>query len=149
MASLSDVVIGPAELEDLPVLMNLIHSSNLPLTGFADQIERTLAARQGGKAIGCAALEVRGAAALLRSVAVAASARGQGVGARLVESALALARQHGVGEVYLLTTTAEPFFERLGFRRASREEVPPSIKETGEFQEVCPASATVMMTDQV
>lgn len=148
MNSLPNVEIGPAEPEDLPVLMNLLYISDLPLAGFENQIETMVAARRDGKVVGCAALQECSSAALLRSVAVASLARGQGVGARLVESALALARQRGIEEVYLLTTTAESFFERLGFRRTSRSEVPPSIKKTEEFQELCPESATVMVICQ-
>jgi amino-acid N-acetyltransferase len=83
--------------------------------------------------------------ALLRSVAVDASVRGSGLGLRLTDAALAMARERGAPAVYLLTTTAERFFPRFGFSRVPREHVPATIRESVEFTSACPASAVVMM----
>jgi len=46
--------------------------------------------------------------------------------------------------MYLLTTTAEAFFELLGFRRIERHAAPPEIQRSAEFSSLCPSSATVM-----
>jgi choline dehydrogenase-like flavoprotein len=46
--------------------------------------------------------------------------------------------------VFLLTTTAEGFFPRFGFEQITRDEVPPSVRGSVEFQSACPASAIVM-----
>jgi amino-acid N-acetyltransferase len=43
-----------------------------------------------------------------------------------------------------LTTTAERFFPKFGFEPIDREQVPPSVRESVEFQSACPASAIVM-----
>jgi N-acetylglutamate synthase-like GNAT family acetyltransferase len=40
----------------------------------------------------------------------------------------------GVTEVYLLTMLASPFFEKLGFERIPREQVPPDIGRSREFE---------------
>ena len=55
-----------------------------------------------------------------------------------------LAQSRGVQELCLLTTTAEHFFERLGYQRAEREAAPASIRGTSEFTTLCPASAVFM-----
>jgi amino-acid N-acetyltransferase len=54
------------------------------------------------------------------------------------------ARQAGIQDVYLLTTTAEHYFPRFGFSCVSREEVGAEVRASVEFQEACPSSAVVM-----
>jgi amino-acid N-acetyltransferase len=63
---------------------------------------------------------------------------------RLTEAALKVATDRGSHTAFLLTTTAENFFPKLGFGRISRDEVPASIQASIEFQSACPASAVVM-----
>jgi amino-acid N-acetyltransferase len=72
------------------------------------------------------------------------SVQGQGLGSRLTEAALALARARDQRAVFLLTTTADRFFPRFGFERITREDVPESVRQSIEFQSACPASAVVM-----
>jgi len=93
---------------------------------------------------GVVGLELFGRTALLRSLAVAVPARGCGLGKQLVAEAESYAREQGVEALYLLTTTAERFFDRLGYRRIAREAVPDSIKATPEYAGICPASSAVM-----
>jgi amino-acid N-acetyltransferase len=47
--------------------------------------------------------------------------------------------------MYLLTTTAETFFERRGYRRVDRTEAPQAIQTTVEFASLCPASSAFMI----
>jgi amino-acid N-acetyltransferase len=54
------------------------------------------------------------------------------------------ARSKGVTDLYLLTTTAEGFFERLGYRRVVRENAPEAIRQTKEFSGLCSSSAAFM-----
>ena len=82
--------------------------------------------------------------ALLRSVAVEPSWQGQQLGHQLTGAALDLAATYGANIVFLLTTTAERFFPRFGFEPIGREQVPPSVRVSVEFQSACPASAIVM-----
>jgi amino-acid N-acetyltransferase len=89
-------------------------------------------------------LELYDGVALMRSLVVAPQARGTGAGTALVRHAEAYAREHGVHTVYLLTTTAEPFFSRRGYTRADREFAPPAIRATREFAGICPASSAFM-----
>jgi amino-acid N-acetyltransferase len=101
----------------------------------------------GVRVVGCAALELYGCVALLRSVAAARDLRGTGLGWRLTEAALELFRHLDVEEAYLLTETADLFFPRFGFRPILRSEVPRSIQRSVEFTSACPASARAMVLD--
>ncbi|QYJ15910.1 Amino-acid acetyltransferase [Rubrobacter xylanophilus DSM 9941] len=129
---------------DLPEILSLLRNCGLPQEGLEDHLETALVARSGGRIVGCAALETYPPAALLRSVAVERDRRGKGLGLRLSEAALSLARRLGVREVYLLTETADGLFARLGFEPVSRGEVPSPVRESVEFVSACPASARVM-----
>ena len=138
--------ITPAAPTDLPAILALLDASRLPRAGIEDHVASTLVARQdSGVVVGTAALELYGGAALLRSVVVAATLRGQGLGAALTTAALALARQRGVRSVYLLTETAGRFFPRFGFHAISRAEVDYAVLASTEFTTACPKSAMVMV----
>jgi amino-acid N-acetyltransferase len=89
-------------------------------------------------------LELFGSVALLRSLVVSERARGIGAGSALLRHAEQYASDCGVRTIYLLTTTAEKFFERRGFARADREAAPPAIRTTREFAGICPASSAFM-----
>lgn len=93
---------------------------------------------------GVVGLELYGADALLRSLAVAPGARGAGCAKALVARAERHAREHGVRRIYLLTTTAADFFAHLGYKRVDRQEAPGSIRATGEFSGLCPVSSELM-----
>jgi amino-acid N-acetyltransferase len=81
---------------------------------------------------------------LMRSVAVAPALQGQGLGHRLTNAALELARDLEAPHAYLLTTTAEEFFPKFGFERVDRTDVPASVQTSIEFRSACPSSAIVM-----
>jgi D-alanyl-D-alanine carboxypeptidase len=89
-------------------------------------------------------LELFGEAALLRSLVVAPGQRGAGVGSSLVSHVEHYAAEHGVTTIYLLTTTAEGFFTRLGYTPVARDEAPDSIRRTPEFADLCPASSAFL-----
>ena len=139
--------IAPAQRQDLPDILALLRASGLPEAGLGDHLATTLVARDGRGIVGCAAVELYGPAALLRSVAVVAALRGQGLGQRLTTAALDLAQRRGVRRVYLLTETAADFFPRFGFRPITRPEVEPVVRRSAEFTSACPASALVMAMD--
>jgi amino-acid N-acetyltransferase len=82
--------------------------------------------------------------ALLRSVAVNFTVQGQRLGHRLSEAALRMAQARAVQTVFLLMTTADRFFARLGFELVTRDGIPTSVLTSVEFRSACPASAVVM-----
>jgi amino-acid N-acetyltransferase len=98
-----------------------------------------------GSPTGLVGLEIYGTDALLRSLVGDETARGKGLGSALVDHAEQYAASKSVRSIYLLTTTAEAFFKRLGYERIDRSRAPPSIKETHEFASLCPASSAFMV----
>lgn len=138
------MTIVPAEARDLPAVRRLLDAQQLPLDDLDAHSGTMVVARNGDEVVGAAAVELYADGALLRSVVVSPSAQGQGLGHRLTDAALEVARSRGVVTAFLLTTTAERFFPRLGFEPISRGDVPDSVQASVEFQTACPASATVM-----
>ena len=132
---------------DGPSILQLLRDSGLPIDGLVDHLNTALVARDGAVTVGCAAVEIYADGSLLRSVAVAPAARGHGVGERLTEAAVTLARSLRTPALYLLTTTAESYFPRFGFVRTTRDLVPAGVLQSIEFRSACPASAVVMRKD--
>ena len=144
------VRLRPVRPDDRAYVERLLESSDLP-TDDLDAAYPSLFVCVGGsergeseRRIGVAGLEVNGNAGLLRSVAVEESARGQGYGNSICEKLLGRARNRNLDAVYLLTTTAADFFADRGFEAVERETVPEAIRNTGEFSDICPTSATCM-----
>jgi amino-acid N-acetyltransferase len=139
-----EVEISPAATEDVPAITALLRDASLPYEDFADQLAHFLVANQEGKVVGAIGFERHGADALLRSLVVSPGRRGGGLGGRLVEQLTAAALAQGVKRFYLLTTTAEAFFAKRGFRPSARPAVPAAIAATKEFNSLCPVSAVCM-----
>lgn len=129
---------------DLPEVLSLLDHARLPTAGVAEGFSHYVVAESQGQLVGAAGLEVYGASALLRSVVVEESWRGTGVGRRLIENALDEAKQRGIADVFLLTTTAEHYFPRFGFTCVSRDSAAAELQESAEFQGACPSSAVLM-----
>ena len=137
-------MIESASERDLPEIRALLERLRLPLAGVDEHLPTMLVAREGQQIVGTAALELYADGALLRSVAVEPRRQGRQLGHQLTAAALQLATTRGANTVFLLTTTADRFFPRFGFEPIDREQVPPSVRESAEFQFACPASAIVM-----
>jgi len=134
-------VIRQAEARDLPAVLGLLSEAQLPTDGVADHFHSFFVADDGGRIVASAGVELRGGAALLRSLAVTSEARGAGLGAAVLRRALREA--HG-REVYALTTTAEAYLSRFGFERTTRASLPPQLLQSRELQGACLASAAVL-----
>lgn len=126
---------------------NGLPTDDLPTADLRTGRDRLLVASVGGSVVGAGGLEIHGAHGLLRSVVVAESHRGRGLGSLLCEELEAVANEAGVETLALLTTTAAGFFGERGYERIDRDAVPGTIRETAEFAELCPASATCMVRD--
>ena len=148
-ATASDVSTYPisgARRDDLPAIRGLLDIKRLPSIDIdAGALEHFLVCRDQIGIAGVVGLERYGEVALLRSLVVTEKYLGRGLGKRLVAAAERLAAEAGVRSIYLLTTTAEAFFEYLGYKRISRDEAPAAIRSTREFSSLCPTSAVVMV----
>lgn len=141
--------IGPATPADLPAVLRLLQQSSLPAADVtAAMLAHFLVARRGGGLAGVIGLEPLGEVGLLRSAAVDAAERGRGLGIALTGAIERHARALGVRRLFLLTTTAEGFFGRLGWRVLPRAEAPAAIQGTTEYRELC-ASTSVCMVKAV
>lgn len=145
-----EATLRPASTADLPAIESLLVASGLPTAGVADGLGGFLVAESADakQIVGVVGVEVCCSEyALLRSTAVDPAWRGTGLGKRLVERAIAAAESRGTRAMYLLTTTAERYFPSFGFVKTTRDAVPDEVKQSVEFREACPASATVMSLD--
>lgn len=117
------VTIRSAAAADIEAIADLIK----PFVDEGSLLERTydefeellpnffVAVDEDGAIIGCAALEVYSRKlAEIRSLAVAASAQGQGVGRKLVEACVERAREQNILEVMAITAS-DAFFQTCGF----------------------------------
>ena len=144
MDTATPIDIAPAHAADLPDVLALLERSRLPSDGLAAHVASTLVAKDRGRIVGSAALELHGRVGLLRSVAVAPSQRGRGLGERLTHDRIAWARDNNLRALYLLTTTAADYFAVLGFCTLDRREAPHEIRTSREFSDACPQSAVFM-----
>ncbi len=139
-----DITIIPAQAADLETIKSLLASNGLPTAGVDDHWKTFLIARDGDKVVGCGGAEAYQFAALIRSVAVAPEYRSHGIGRKLVRQLLDRLASRGLREFYLLTTTAEAYFRKRGFKPIDRDEVHPQLLSSREFQDACPDTAVCM-----
>ncbi len=97
------------------------------LADIYDNIQTFLVAEQAGQIMGCAALQVIWEdLAEIKSLAIAISSKGKGIGKALVMKALDDGRELGIKKIFALTM--EPaFFERLGFSRIEMDQLPMKV----------------------
>ena len=123
----------------------LLDQHQLPSQDLPTSLENFLVAMEEEQIIGTVGLELYGPFALVRSLAVKPDLQRKGLGKTLYRATEHLARQKGVAQLYLLTTTAADFFQQQGFQHVERIAVPEPIRQSGQFAGICPSSATVLL----
>jgi N-acetylglutamate synthase-like GNAT family acetyltransferase len=126
--------IRPALQGDLELIRDLIVASGLSrdrarITATLEGSSYWLAV-QKGEIIGCIGLEHGEGASLLRSAAVRPDRQKQGVGGRLTEAALAVARGRGDRAVYLFSSGAGPYWQKMGFVQVPVTELSAALPGT-------------------
>jgi N-acetylglutamate synthase-like GNAT family acetyltransferase len=124
-----------------PALAAALEAAQLPTEDLAEAGRTFFAFEQDGRPVGYAGFEFYGADALLRSVVVLPEMRGRGLGRAMTEEVLARAYELGARRAYLLTATAEAFFEHEGFTRIERDAAPPAILATRQAATICSTAA--------
>lgn len=123
----------------------LLQAADLPLGGLPDQFPAAyFFADVDGQVAGMVGLECYGEYGLLRSLAVTNKQRGRGLGSALVRHVQHAAVELGLDAIFLLTSTAEPFFQRRAFVPLARHEAPAPMQAAPEFASICPGSATCL-----
>lgn len=130
---------------DFAAALDLLKQARLPTAGVPATLEGyVVAVTPAGNLAGLAGLERYGALGLLRSVVVVPELRGAGVGRALSQRVVSEAGKRGVTDLYLLTTTAEGYFPKLGFAAIARSAIPSGVRESQEFRGACPETAIAM-----
>lgn len=138
------ISLKPAQASDASKLRDFLQQVNLPSSDLPADLSGFTLAFEGEKLVGSAGMELLGNIGLLRSVAVAETHRNHALGRQLFASALDHARAHDAQEVYLITNSAERYFEKNGFQAIERNEAPEQIVQTEQFSGLCPSSSFVM-----
>jgi amino-acid N-acetyltransferase len=120
---LDDVALRPARTDEIEQMLALFEDevrAGRMLPRSPNEVRATIddwiVAAAGHEIVGCVSLVLfNDELCEVRSLAVAPACRGIGLGAALVEAALALARRRGMRRVLTLTRAVD-FFRRLGFR---------------------------------
>lgn len=130
---------------DLPAIRVLLTGAGLPTADLDLAADlRFWVEEAGGDMVGVIGLEQRRGAGLLRSLVVAPDHQKRGLGRLLVDTVESHAKSVGHEQLVLLTETADRFFALLGYRLVDRESVSEDIRQSAEFQSLCPASARCM-----
>ena len=103
-----------ARAEDEPAIRKLLADSALHHEDIStDQLRHFRLGWDGSRLVAVIGLEIKGRSALLRSLAVDADYRNRKIASRLVGEIEDYAKSLKVETLYLLTMTAEIFFEKF------------------------------------
>ena len=122
----------------------LLAENKLPVNDLPSSLENFFVMIGDDNITGVVGLEIYGQYGLLRSLAVKPEHRNQGIAAGLLNQIEFFAAFKGLEAIYLLTETADKYFDSKQYTRISRAEVPDEVKQSSEFSFVCPQSAVVM-----
>jgi amino-acid N-acetyltransferase len=129
---------------DLIAIERILKLSDLLSDDVAQHLDGFFVAESEGVVVGTIGIELYATIGLLRSAAVLPSHRARGIGDGLLKYVEARAREMGVEEMVLLTTTAAGYFARKGFATVGRDTILGSVRSSTQFNGACPTSATTM-----
>lgn len=126
------------------IIVSMLEAASLPVDDLNDPDVFMFAYIDDQSICGAVGLQSLESIALLRSLVVAPEYRGRGLGHMLTAFAEGEASSRNFNDLYLLTDSAERFFERRGYESLSREDAPMVVQKTPQFSTLCPASARLM-----
>lgn len=142
---MNSTTIRKATAADRDAILSLLQDASLPTQDLKDtDAVQFWVAADHDRVVGVVGLERYAETGLLRSLVVAREARKRGIGLALVQAIENEAADEGLRQLVLLTQTAQPFFERIGYSVIARDAAPDEVRQSAEFRSVCPASATCM-----
>jgi amino-acid N-acetyltransferase len=133
----------PASQNSFSAAIDLLKKNNLPTEDLTPGTQ-LFVVEEGAGVIATVAVEYDYNDALLRSLSVSEEKRTSGIGKNLVAFIEDYVKKQGVQNIYLLTTTAEDFFLKRGYKAVDRNTVPGFIKNTSEYGVICSSSSTLM-----
>ena len=125
-------------------LQAALSAANLPDFDLEADNAEYFALSHSEEVLGFVGIAPLGKEGLLRSLVVPQQQRGCGNGACTVEAAANHARRAGIERLWLLTTNAERYFIRRGFRIITRNAAPAAIAASRQFSSTCPDTAVLM-----
>lgn len=134
-----------ADPADIVFAQKLLADNNLPYQDIEDKNVKIFILKNDNTPIGIIGLEVYHKIALLRSMVIEKMYKNQGYGKYLFNKIVDYCKDKKVSELYLLTCSADRYFEKLGFEQILRNNLPEEIKQTKQFSQLCPCSAICMM----
>lgn len=140
----NDLKLTRAENSDFSQIRDILKRNYLVFRDIKNKNVELFWAYEDSDFVGIIGLERFGKIGLLRSLVVLEEYRNKAYGRKICNSLIEHAKNEGVNELYLLTTTARKFFEQIGFKIVKRNNVPIRIKNTDEFSTLCPESAICM-----
>ena len=140
----AEVKLKRATDESIPLIISLLRSSGLPFEDIQSRISCLFIGYAGSEVIGIGGMEIYERSGMLRSLVIQESFRGRGYGIALYKKLIEYAKLKEVETIYLLTTTTDQFFEKIGFERIDRKAAPSVVQNTEEFRKLCPASMVCM-----
>ncbi len=138
------LVLREAGASDDSSIRALLEAAKLPFDDVSAECQEFIIVIADGEVIGCGALETFDGAALMRSLAVAELHRGAGLGGEIYDRLVARAKEKGLTRLFLLTTTAAPYFARRGFELVGRSTAPEAMTRSAQFASLCPSTAACM-----
>ena len=132
-------------IEDFPEIIEFVSESKLPVSDIIPGKQLFTVAEAKNKIIGSAGLEVYGNNGLFRSLAVKPNYRNLKIGKDLLTKTINLCKDGSIKRLYLLTTTADIYFLKLGWKVIERNDVPEDIRLSSEFLSICPSTAVCMI----
>lgn len=141
------LTVRAADADAMERIAALLDANDLPHQGLTESPARFFAGYADSDLVAAGGVELYDAAAVLRSVVVAASHRSRGFGTALCDELQRVAAAEGAETLYLLTTTAPAFFRERGFEVTAREDAPQAVRESTLFAERCPDAATCMQKE--
>jgi amino-acid N-acetyltransferase len=125
------------------LIKELLIENNLPVSDLNDRIT-FFVEKNDNEIIAAGGIEDAGTDAIIRSIAVAENYKGKGYGAQITRQLLNYAKTKNKKDIYLLTTTADNYFPRFGFKEVKRQDLPAALKSSSQYKDVCPSSAVIM-----
>lgn len=144
MENIQSITVYKLSPSDHNWVVELLEKAKLPVSDVNLEKQVFLKITSDNKLAAIGALEISGTYALLRSVVVPQNLQRRGAGISITKALIGEARNRGLTQLFLLTETADKFFNKIGFTSINRTYVPQEILNMEEFASICPSSAICM-----
>jgi len=129
---------------DFATIIQLLTENNLPSGDIEPGKQTFYIARNQNQILGCVGIEIYEQHGLLRSIAISENFKNTGIGKNLYHHIIKFCLKINLQNLYLLTTTADSYFDKFGWSKINRDVMPLAIQKSKEFSSLCPSTAICM-----